>query len=81
MAYYVPRLKKWWGHVSCVPHQIVPMDTYTGPTHYISWSPSYTSVIVEKRRFVKSIRHLKRYDEKVRSRCTTLQEVIKIISQ
>jgi len=34
----------------------------------------------EKRRFVKSTRHLKRSDEKVRTRCTTLQEAINIIS-
>jgi len=25
MAYYVPRLKKWGGHVPRVPHQIAPM--------------------------------------------------------
>ena len=26
MAYYVPRLKKWGGHVPRVPHQIAPMS-------------------------------------------------------
>jgi len=29
MAYYVPRLKKWEGHVPRVPQQIAPMYTTT----------------------------------------------------
>ena len=28
MAYYVPRLKKWRGHVPRVPHQIAPMHIW-----------------------------------------------------
>jgi len=41
----------------------------------------YQLVTVMQQHYVKSIRHLKRLDKKVRWRCTTLQEAIQIISQ
>jgi len=52
MAYYVPRLKKWGGHVPPVPHQIAPMFMCMmwlfavtqqemwlfGVTHFVIWT-------------------------------------------
>jgi len=43
-----PRLKKWEGHVPCVPHQIAPMVSdevnYCG-TQYAQWTKGLQKVV------------------------------------